>query len=116
MLLGEGQYTDAIKDTNAGNWYIFAQPEARSPQNLTLNDVRADIINTITQQRQCVECAYGGDPERDHDQELSGGTYRPNSTVDCRDATAAAFAAIGSIATGTAPHRKREPGNAGNKL
>jgi len=55
MSLTEGQYTEPVKDSNAGNWYIFKLNLKReAPQNLTLNDVRADIINTITQQRQQV--------------------------------------------------------------
>lgn len=54
MPLTEGQYTEPVKD-NTGNWYIFKLNIKReAPQNLTLNDVRADIINTITQQRQQV--------------------------------------------------------------
>lgn len=55
MLLTEGQYTEPVKDNASGNWYIFKLNIKReTPQNLTLNDVRADIINTITQQRQQV--------------------------------------------------------------
>lgn len=54
MALTEGQYTEPIKD-NTGNWYIFKLNLKReTPQNLTLNDVRSDIVNTITQQRQQV--------------------------------------------------------------
>ena len=54
MPLTEGQYTEPVKD-NTGNWYIFKLNIKReAPQNLTLNDVRPDIINTITQQRQQV--------------------------------------------------------------
>jgi parvulin-like peptidyl-prolyl isomerase len=54
MALGEGQYTEPIKD-NTGNWYIFKLNLKReTAQNLTLNDVRSDIVNTITQQRQQV--------------------------------------------------------------
>lgn len=54
MALTEGQYTEPIKD-NTGNWYIFKLNVKReTPQNLTLNDVRSDIVNTITQQRQQV--------------------------------------------------------------
>jgi parvulin-like peptidyl-prolyl isomerase len=54
MTLTEGQYTEPIKDST-GNWYIFKLNLKRErPQNLTLNDVRADIINNITQQRQQV--------------------------------------------------------------
>jgi peptidyl-prolyl cis-trans isomerase SurA len=55
MSLGEGQYTEPIKDNLSGAWYIFKlNRKQEQPQNLTLNDVRADIINTITQQRQQV--------------------------------------------------------------
>ncbi len=55
MALNEGQYTEPIKDNLAGAWYIFKlNRKQEQPQNLTLNDVRADIINTITQQRQQV--------------------------------------------------------------
>src|SRR5204863_5864758 len=54
MMLSEGQYTEPIKD-NTGNWYIFKLNLKReTAQNLTLNDVRSDIVNTITQQRQQV--------------------------------------------------------------
>ncbi|HJZ67814.1 MAG TPA: SurA N-terminal domain-containing protein [Blastocatellia bacterium] len=54
MSLTEGQYTEPIKDST-GNWYIFKLNLKRErPQNLTLNDVRSDIINNITQQRQQV--------------------------------------------------------------
>jgi parvulin-like peptidyl-prolyl isomerase len=55
MSLTEGQYTEPIKDNLAGAWYIFKlNRKQEQPQNLTLNDVRPDIINTITQQRQQV--------------------------------------------------------------
>jgi peptidyl-prolyl cis-trans isomerase SurA len=55
MSLSEGQYTEPIKDNLSGAWYIFKlNRKQEQPQNLTLNDVRADIINTITQQRQQV--------------------------------------------------------------
>jgi len=54
MALTEGQYTEPIKDST-GNWYIFKLNLKRErPQNLTLTDVRSDIINNITQQRQQV--------------------------------------------------------------
>ena len=53
MGMKEGQFTEPIKDNLAGNWYIFKlNRKQEQPQNLTLNDVRTDIINTITQQRQ----------------------------------------------------------------
>jgi peptidyl-prolyl cis-trans isomerase SurA len=57
MSMSDGQYTEPIniKDNLAGAWYIFKlNRKQEQPQNLTLNDVRADIINTITQQRQQV--------------------------------------------------------------
>jgi len=55
MALTEGQYTEPIKDNLAGAWYIFKlNRKQEQPQNLTLTDVRPDIINTITQQRQQV--------------------------------------------------------------
>ena len=55
MALTEGQYTEPIKDNLAGAWYIFKlNRKQEQPQNLTLPDVRPDIINTITQQRQQV--------------------------------------------------------------
>lgn len=53
MSLKDGQFTDPIKDNMAGNWYIFKlNRKQEQPRDLTLNDVRPDIINTITQQRQ----------------------------------------------------------------
>jgi parvulin-like peptidyl-prolyl isomerase len=55
MSMSDGQYTEPIKDNLAGAWYIFKlNRKQEQPQNLTLNDVRSDIINTITQQRQQV--------------------------------------------------------------
>jgi parvulin-like peptidyl-prolyl isomerase len=55
MAMTEGQYTEPIKDNQAGAWYIFKlNRKQEKPQNLTLSDVRADIVNTITQQRQQV--------------------------------------------------------------
>lgn len=55
MSLNEGQYTEPIKDNLAGAWYIFKlNRKQEQPQDLTLTDVRTDIINTITQQRQQV--------------------------------------------------------------
>jgi foldase protein PrsA len=55
MSLNEGQYTEPLKDNLSGAWYIFKlNRKQEQPQNLQLNDVRADIINTITQQRQQV--------------------------------------------------------------
>lgn len=55
MAMSEGQYTEPLKDNLAGAWYIFKlNRKQEQPQNLTLNDVRADITNSITQQRQQV--------------------------------------------------------------
>jgi parvulin-like peptidyl-prolyl isomerase len=55
MSMNEGQYTEPIRDNLAGAWYIFKlNRKQEQPQNLTLNDVRAEIINSITQQRQQV--------------------------------------------------------------
>ena len=55
MALKDGQYTEPVKDNLSGAWYIFKlNRKQEQPQNLTLNDVRADIINSITQQRQQV--------------------------------------------------------------
>jgi len=55
MALNVGQYTEPIKDNLSGAWYIFKlNRKQEQPQNLSLNDVRSDVINTITQQRQQV--------------------------------------------------------------
>lgn len=55
MALNVGQYTEPVKDNLSGAWYIFKlNRKQEQPENLTLDRVRADIINTITQQRQQV--------------------------------------------------------------
>jgi parvulin-like peptidyl-prolyl isomerase len=55
MALNVGQYTEPIRDNLSGAWYIFKlNRKQEQPENLTLDRVRADIINTITQQRQQV--------------------------------------------------------------
>ena len=55
MSMNAGQVTEPIKDNIAGRWYIFkVNLKVEQPRNLTLNDVRANIINAITQQRQGV--------------------------------------------------------------
>ena len=55
MSLNVGQYTEPIRDNLSGAWYIFKlNRKQEQPENLTLDRVRADIINTITQQRQQV--------------------------------------------------------------
>lgn len=55
MSLNVGQYTEPVKDNLSGAWYIFKlNRKQEQPENLTLERVRGDIINTITQQRQQV--------------------------------------------------------------
>ena len=55
MSLNVGQYTEPVKDNLSGAWYIFKlNRKQEQPENLTLDRVRADIINAITQQRQQV--------------------------------------------------------------
>lgn len=55
MSMTDGQYTEPVKDNLSLAWYIFKlNRKQEQPQDLALNDVRADIINTITQQRQQV--------------------------------------------------------------
>jgi foldase protein PrsA len=53
MSLSPGQVTEPIKDNLSGKWYIFkVNNKIEQPRNLTLNDVRKTIIDTLTQQRQ----------------------------------------------------------------
>lgn len=55
MALNVGQYTEPVKDNLSSAWYIFKlNRKQEQPENLTLDRVRADIINNITQQRQQV--------------------------------------------------------------
>ncbi|HEY6330690.1 MAG TPA: SurA N-terminal domain-containing protein [Blastocatellia bacterium] len=55
MSMTPGQYTEPIKDTVSGRWYIFKlNSKQDKPQNLTLKDVRQQIIDAITEQRQQV--------------------------------------------------------------
>jgi parvulin-like peptidyl-prolyl isomerase len=55
MSLNVGQYTEPVRDNLSGAWYIFKlNRKQEQPENLTLDRVRADIINAITQQRQQV--------------------------------------------------------------
>src|SRR5262249_17208833 len=52
MAMTEGQYTEPVKD-GSGNWYIFKLNAKREqPQNLTFDDVRKNIVDALTQQRQ----------------------------------------------------------------
>jgi parvulin-like peptidyl-prolyl isomerase len=53
MKMSPGQYTEPIKDNLAGKWYIFkVSSKIEEPRNLTLADVRQNIIDTLTSQRQ----------------------------------------------------------------
>jgi peptidyl-prolyl cis-trans isomerase SurA len=53
MTMASGQYTEPIKDTLSNRWYIFkVNQKLEQARNLTLADVSANIINSITQQRQ----------------------------------------------------------------
>lgn len=55
MSMSAGQVTEPMKDNIAGRWYIIKVNQKNDQaRNLTLNDVRANIINSITQQRQGV--------------------------------------------------------------
>ena len=55
MSMSSGQVTEPIKDTVANRWFIIkVNQKVEQARNLTLNDVRANIINSITQQRQGV--------------------------------------------------------------
>ncbi|HET9531229.1 MAG TPA: SurA N-terminal domain-containing protein [Blastocatellia bacterium] len=53
MTMSPGQITEPIKDNLSGKWYIFkVNNKIEQARNLTLNDVRKTIIDTLTQQRQ----------------------------------------------------------------
>jgi len=53
MNMNAGQYTQPIKDTVSSRWYVIkVNQKIEQARNLGLNDVRANIINSITQQRQ----------------------------------------------------------------
>jgi parvulin-like peptidyl-prolyl isomerase len=55
MAMSAGQYTEPLKDTISGRWYIIkVNGKREQTQNLTLKDVREKIIDVITQQRQQV--------------------------------------------------------------
>src|SRR5215467_5673840 len=55
MSMTAGQYTSPTKDPSSGRWYIFKLNAKREqPQNLTLEDVRQQIVDKITQERQQV--------------------------------------------------------------
>ncbi|HKQ07352.1 MAG TPA: SurA N-terminal domain-containing protein [Blastocatellia bacterium] len=53
MTMSTGQYTEPIKDNGSNRWYIIkVNNKVEQPRNLSLDDVRANITNAITQQRQ----------------------------------------------------------------
>jgi parvulin-like peptidyl-prolyl isomerase len=53
MTMSAGQYTEPVKDNLSNRWYIFkVNAKRESATNLTLNDVRKDIVDAITRQRQ----------------------------------------------------------------
>ena len=53
--MSPGQYTEPLKDGASGAWLIFKLNAKREQaQNLTLDDVKKTIIDTLTQQRQQV--------------------------------------------------------------
>jgi parvulin-like peptidyl-prolyl isomerase len=55
MGMNAGQYTEPIQDTLSKAWYIIkVNQKVEQPRNLTLDDVRANITNAITQQRQSI--------------------------------------------------------------
>jgi peptidyl-prolyl cis-trans isomerase SurA len=55
MGMAAGQYTEPIQDTASKAWYIIkVNQKIEQPRNLTLDDVRANITNAITQQRQSI--------------------------------------------------------------
>ena len=55
MTMSAGQYTEPIKDPVSNRWFIIkVDQKNEQPRNLTLEDMRANITNAITQQRQGV--------------------------------------------------------------
>jgi parvulin-like peptidyl-prolyl isomerase len=55
MSMSPGQYTEPIKDSGSGRWYILKVNSKREQaQNRTFEEARQEIINAITQQRQDV--------------------------------------------------------------
>jgi parvulin-like peptidyl-prolyl isomerase len=53
MGMSTGQYTEPIQDNVSKAWYIIkVNTKNEQPRNLTLDDMRANITNAITQQRQ----------------------------------------------------------------
>jgi parvulin-like peptidyl-prolyl isomerase len=55
MSMTAGQLTEPVKDNLSGRWVIFkVNGKREQAQNLTFEDVRKTIVDTITQQRQQV--------------------------------------------------------------
>ncbi|HEV8485444.1 MAG TPA: SurA N-terminal domain-containing protein [Blastocatellia bacterium] len=55
MSMSVGDYTEPMKEPNSGAWLIFKLNNKReTAQNLGLDDVRQNIVDTLTQQRQQV--------------------------------------------------------------
>jgi parvulin-like peptidyl-prolyl isomerase len=53
LTMKPGEYTEPVRDNLANKWYIFKVNNKRDQTvNLTLNDVRKNIVDTITRQRQ----------------------------------------------------------------
>ena len=53
MSMSAGQFSEPLKDNVSNAWFIIkVNQKLEQARNLTLNDVRANIINAITQQRQ----------------------------------------------------------------
>lgn len=53
LSMRPGEYTEPIKDNLGNKWYIFKVNNKRDQAvNLTLNDVRKNIVDAITRQRQ----------------------------------------------------------------
>src|SRR5262245_40458769 len=55
MSMTTGQFTEPIKDSVSGRWYILKLNNKREqPQNRTFEEARQQIVDAITQQRQAV--------------------------------------------------------------
>lgn len=55
MGMTRGQYTEPIQDQGSGAWYIIlVNDKLEQSRNLTFEDVRQNIVDTLTQQRQQV--------------------------------------------------------------
>lgn len=53
LTMKPGEYTEPVRDNLANKWYVFKVNNKRDQTvNLTLNDVRKNIVDSITRQRQ----------------------------------------------------------------